>query len=104
GKALAQLLHLAEPLAFEPQVPVELQLTKLGIVTARVGGTPECLRLWVMGVSCPDGARVHLDVGLKGGWWNAIEPQWVVQGSSPSRFRIQGRITPALDYRVGTEY
>ncbi|NBP46082.1 MAG: hypothetical protein EBU72_12875 [Betaproteobacteria bacterium] len=104
GKALAQLLHLAEPVAFEPQVPVELQLTKLGIVTARVAGTPECLRLWLMGVSCPDGALVHLDVGLKGGWWNAIDPQWVVQGSSPSRFRIQGRVTPALDYRVGTEY
>lgn len=104
GKALAQLLHLAEPLAFEPQVPVELQLTKLGIVTARVGGTPECLRLWVMGMTCPDGADVHLDVGLKGGWWNAVDPRWMVRGISPSRFRLQGRITPALDYRVGTEY
>ncbi len=104
GTALAQLLHLAEPAAFEAQVPVELQLTKLGIVTARLSGTPECLRQWVLSAACPQGAGVQLDVGLKGGWWWETDPQWVVQAAATSRLRLQGRITPALDYRVGTEY
>jgi hypothetical protein len=87
-----------------PEPLLEVQLTKLGVVTARVSGTPACLRRWLGQSPCAGAEEVGLAVGLQGGWWSDADAKWVVQRRAPSTWRLQLRITPGLDYYVGTEY
>ena len=105
GVALATLLppDPAAPADDRPE-PLELQLTKLGVVTARISATPACWRRWLKQSPCDGAEEPVLSVGLREGWWGDSDTTWVVQGHAPSAWRLQGRLAPGLDYRVGSEY
>jgi hypothetical protein len=104
GVALSRLLPAEIEVGAGQAVPMEVQLTKLGVVTARVLGTPACLMRWLRESPCDREETVQLNVGLRGGFWADTEIDWVVTRHAASFLRVQGRITPGLDYRVGTEY
>jgi hypothetical protein len=104
GAALAAVLSPEDEFGHAQQAPMELQLSKLGIVTARLRATPSCLWLWLHREACMAGEAVRLVVGMAGGWLFDDPVRWQVQGHAPSFGRLQLRISPGLDYRVGTEY
>jgi hypothetical protein len=104
GAALAAVLSPQDEFGHAQQASMELQLSKLGIVTARLRATPSCLWLWLHRETCMAGEAVQLMVGLARGWLLDDPVRWLVQGQAPSFGRLQLRISPGMDYRVGTEY
>lgn len=105
GAALAHVIDASDAAKHQTQAPLELQLSRLGIVTARLKATPSCFWFWLHQQPCAPSQDVTIKVGQRSGWWRDDDGvSWKIKGSSPSFGRVVLRLAPGLDYRVGTEY